>query len=120
MQKKVKLYSDSGKPVYLLKFYSIEKKDRIRLQFDLLKKHYENDVLCHQPIIFESDEEKQVCYLVLSYIDGTSGDSALAALGTDLQYQVGVQAGKELRKIHLITRDHSFNWYKKTVRKISK
>lgn len=46
-----------------------------------------------------------------------SGDTALPTLGTDLQYKIGEQAGKELRKIHLITQDNSSNWYKERLEK---
>ncbi|GIN71898.1 aminoglycoside phosphotransferase [Bacillus sp. J14TS2] len=115
--KKFKLSSGDDNPLYLLKIYNIEKRDRIKLQFDLLKRHYENNVLCQQPLIFELNEEEQVCYLLLSYIDGMSGDVALPTLGTDLQYKIGVQSGKELKKIHLITYDHSINWYNKRLEK---
>ncbi|MBM7585658.1 aminoglycoside phosphotransferase (APT) family kinase protein [Bacillus pakistanensis] len=115
--KKYKLYSVGCKPLYLLKIYTIEKRDRVEREFELLNKHYKNNVLCQKPIIFDFKKEEKICYVVLSYIDGTSGDTALATLGKDLQYEIGLQAGKELRKIHLITPDNSFNWYKKRLDK---
>lgn len=115
--KKFKLFSKSNKPLYILKTYDIEKKDRIRLQYNLLKNHYENNVLCHQPVVFGINEEEQNCYVILSYIDGMSGEVSLPSLGVDSQYKIGVQAGKELRKIHLISNGNSFNWYKKRLGK---
>jgi len=114
--RKFKLYS-SDKPLYLLKTYDIGKKDRVKRQFELLHNHYENGVLCHRPIIFGSNEKEQVCYLILSYIKGKSGDAALSTLEEGLQYKIGAQAGKELRKIHLVTQDSSYNWYKKRLEK---
>ncbi|GAB2565407.1 aminoglycoside phosphotransferase family protein [Gracilibacillus alcaliphilus] len=115
--KKYKLYSAEGKPLYLLKMYDILKKDRVKHEFELLKIHAKNEVSCPEAIIFNYKEEEQICYLILSYIDGASGDSTLAALEEELQYKIGLQAGKELRKIHLITPNHSFNWFKKRLDK---
>lgn len=115
--KKFTLFSKNNEPLYILKIYDIKKMDRIKLQFNLLKKHYENGVLCHQPIAFGIDEKKQICYLVLSYVGGISGDVVLSSMEPDLQNKVGIQAGEQLSKLHLITQNSSFNWYKKRLEK---
>lgn len=115
--KKYKLYSAERKPLYLLKIYDLKKKDRIKQQFKLLNKHYQNKVLCPKPVLFDFKEEEQICYLILSYLEGASGDIVLPTLTEDSQYKIGLQAGKELRKIHLMTPETSFNGYKKRLNK---
>ncbi|GGP14205.1 hypothetical protein [Oceanobacillus neutriphilus] len=108
--KKYKLYASENNPAYLLKIYDIWKKDRVKHEFELLNKHYQNKVLCQKAKLFGYSEKEQICYLILPYIKGKSGDAALPELGEHSQYKIGLQAGRELRKIHLLTPDSTFNW----------
>jgi aminoglycoside phosphotransferase (APT) family kinase protein len=58
--------------------------------------------------------------MVLSYLNGVSGDKSIPSRSVDEQYSLGVLAGKELRKIHLITPLIPFNWYGKRTAKYQK
>lgn len=115
--KKYKLYSSENNPAYLLKIYDFEKRDRIKHEFELLNHHYQNKVLCQKAKLFGYSEKEWICYLILPYIKGISGDIALPELGEHSQYKIGLQAGRELRKIHLLTPDITFNWYQKRFQK---
>ncbi len=95
----------------------LKKRDRIKHEFELLNHHYQNKVLCQKAKLFGYSEKEWICYLILPYIKGISGDIALPELGEHSQYKIGLQAGRELRKIHLLTPDITFNWYQKRFQK---
>ncbi|MBP1989908.1 aminoglycoside phosphotransferase family protein [Paenibacillus eucommiae] len=111
------LYSKGNKSKYVLKIYGIEKADRRSVEFDLLKRHYSHNVSCPLPVKFGINEEQQICYMILSYLDGVSGDTSLPLKSVEEQYSLGISAGEELKKIHVITPQKPFNWYEKRMRK---
>ncbi|TMV43740.1 aminoglycoside phosphotransferase family protein [Paenibacillus mesophilus] len=118
--KKYVLYSKDNVSKYILKVYGIEKAERRKVEFDLLKRHYNNNVSCQRPIKFGINAEHQACYMVLSYFNGVSGDKFIPSRSVEEQYSLGVLAGRELRKIHLITPLKPFDWYGKRTEKYQK
>lgn len=115
--KKYILYSNEDVSKYILKVYDIEKAERRKVEFDVLKQHYNNAVSCQRPIKFGIHAEHQACYMILSYLSGMSGDKAIPGRSVEEQYKLGVSAGKELRKIHFIHPMKPFDWYGKRTEK---
>ncbi|NGP45143.1 aminoglycoside phosphotransferase family protein [Bacillaceae bacterium SIJ1] len=111
------LYVKEGTGKYILKVYPSKQRERRKMQFALLQQHVSNHVSCHKPIKFGFDDELQMCYILLSYVRGESGDQWLPTKHIEEQYHLGVSAGKELRKIHLVAPTPSFNWYQKRTAK---
>jgi aminoglycoside phosphotransferase (APT) family kinase protein len=118
--KKYVLYSKDDAPNYILKIYGIEKAERRKVEFDLLQRHSKNNVSCQTPIKFGIHDEHQVCYIVLSYLDGVSGDKSIPCRHVEEQYNLGILAGQELRKIHSINPLKPFDWYGKRTEKYHK
>ncbi|WP_220376656.1 phosphotransferase [Paenibacillus sp. VMFN-D1] len=90
-------------PVYLLRIHEGSMYFRQRMEFELLRKHEANQVHCSKPLVAELVGHLDLCYLLLSYIPGVSGDEVLPGLAPEAQLQQGTAAGKELRKIHQVT-----------------
>ncbi|RKN85382.1 aminoglycoside phosphotransferase family protein [Paenibacillus ginsengarvi] len=110
--KKYVLYAGNV-PKYVLKVYGMGRAERRKEEFELLQRHVDNQVTCPKPVKFGSNEEHQVCYMILAYLDGTGGDKAIPGRSAEEQYLLGVLAGKELRKIHLVSPSVPFDWYGK-------
>ncbi|SHE15111.1 Phosphotransferase enzyme family [Chlamydia abortus] len=111
------LYSKDDAPQYLLKIYGMDKAERCKIKFDLLKRHFDNAVSCQRPIQFGIHDELQVCYIVLSYVQGESGDKSIPSKSVEEQYTLGVLAGKELKTIHRVTPAKPYDWYHKRTQK---
>jgi aminoglycoside phosphotransferase (APT) family kinase protein len=118
--KKYILYTKENTAKYVLKIYGIEKAYRRKVEFDLLNLHYNNNVSCQRPVKFGIKEEQQVCYTIMSYLNGVSGDISIPYKSIEEQYSLGLLAGRELRKIHLITPQEPFNWYDRRTEKYQK
>jgi aminoglycoside phosphotransferase (APT) family kinase protein len=52
------------------------------------------------PVTFGMVEALDLCYMVLSYVDGEDASERLSLMPADEQYSVGVEAGRELLKMH--------------------
>ncbi|MBE1442602.1 aminoglycoside phosphotransferase family protein [Paenibacillus sp. OAS669] len=118
--KKYILFTKDDEAQYLLKIYGIEKTERRKNQFDLMNQHFNNHVSCPKPVQFGVNDKHQVCYMILSYLKGGSGDKTISHQSVEEQYSLGVLAGKELRKIHFITPPQPFDWYQKRTLKYQK
>ncbi|MEK5640862.1 MULTISPECIES: phosphotransferase family protein [Paenibacillus] len=97
-------------PVYLLRIHEGRMYARQRMEFELLRKHEANQVRCSKPLVAELVGHLDLCYLLLSYIPGVSGDEVLPGLTPEAQLQQGTAAGRELRKIHQVTPEVPINW----------
>lgn len=115
--KKYILYTKEHVSQYILKIYGIEKADRRKAEFDLLNQHFQNHVLCQKPVQFGINEKHQVCYILLTYLEGISGDISIPLCSAEEQYHLGVLAGRELKKIHLVAPRTPFDWYRKRTQK---
>ncbi len=88
------------------------------MEFDLLRAHYDRGVRCSHPLEFGVVEASRLCYTLLGYIRGESGTGALSKLLKTTQYEIGVDAGRELRKPHELRHPSvDFDWFEKRVAK---
>lgn len=101
---------------YILKIYPLATFERIQQQRSFLSQHQKNHVHCQLPIFYDTLE--QWCYTISEYLAGKSLDRLLPCLSQEKQYELGMQAGQELQKIHLLACPNlHFNWYQARLRK---
>ena len=95
-------YDGQGKASYLLRTYAFEEDARKQQEFRVLEQLQQQGVLCSKPIAMGKLDELGLGYMLLSYVDGGDALDELPLLSNSKQYEIGVQAGAELRKIHQI------------------
>lgn len=49
---------------------------------------------------FGTSGDGSLCFMLLDFMEGTDGEAVLSGLAEQDQYRLGVQAGKELKKLH--------------------
>ena len=109
---------ERGDPVYLLRISSIEERGRRRSDFGLMQAHYHRGVKCSQPVEFGEDDSSGLCHILVGYIPGKTGSDELPKLSEQTQYEIGLDAGRELRKLHEMCHpDPDFNWFERRLAK---
>jgi len=89
-----------GSPRYLLRMSDPQWEQRRRSEFDMLGPLERHGVVAPRPVSFGKTRDGSYCFMVVTYVDGVAGEEALPALGPQQQYEIGLAAGCELRKIH--------------------
>ncbi|MEA4889228.1 MAG: phosphotransferase [Clostridiaceae bacterium] len=74
--------------------------DRKKNEFEYMKRIHELEVPIPQPIAFGICDGGKSIYTMLSWIYGDSDPKRLAALPKEIQYMLGIEAGKFLKTIH--------------------
>jgi aminoglycoside phosphotransferase (APT) family kinase protein len=111
-------YDRDDQPLYLLRTYTLEEEARKQQEFHVLEQMRDQDVLCSWPITIGVLQDHAMGYMLLSYIDGGDATDELPLLSESEQYEIGLQAGAELQKIHQIhAPDIIEPWYDRTVAK---
>ncbi len=87
---------------FLLRIFPLEEYARKSEEFAVLKMLTERDVRASQPIEIGHVPGEKQGYMLLSFIEGENASIALPRLSGRQQYQVGVEAGLELRKMHAV------------------
>lgn len=85
---------------YLIRLFPIEDANHRRIEFETIMVLSSFSDFVPEAIGFGVQENLGVAYMVLSYLPGKDGEEALSSLTELEQYQVGFQAGVELRKLH--------------------
>ena len=98
-------------PRYLLRFSDISFLERRRNDFALMRSHWERGTPCSRPYLFGTAKGADACYTLLSYIAGRNVEVALPELPEATQFEIGVEAGRELRKMHEMPHPNAgFDW----------
>jgi aminoglycoside phosphotransferase (APT) family kinase protein len=71
-------------------------------EFHMLGELNKHGVDISKPIEFGRLEELDICYMILSYIDGEDARDLLPTYSEKKQYEIGILAGQELWKMHQI------------------
>jgi len=113
-EKKFKLTIGQGNYVVrLAPFKSLVSKT---LEFELMSKLCENGVQCNNPIVmFKNEEQESVCS-VFSYLPGFDAEDCIAKIPTEIQYKIGVDAGRDLKRINGLSRETN-DWKKRKWKK---
>ena len=109
---------EGGRRTYLLRTSGIENSLRRRQDFELLRVHHKRGIRCSPPLEFGVDESGQLCYALLGYIPGESGSDAIPKLPQSTQYEVGMDAGRELCALHELRHPSGdLGWFERRVAK---
>lgn len=108
-----------GNPQYVLRTYSIQKEKDKENEFKMLQRMEEIGVRCTKPIESGVLPSLGLGYMIVSYIEGEEASEALPFLAEKEQYDIGIQAGLELRKMHQIpcTDDDVGAWHERMTAK---
>lgn len=97
---------------YLMRVCGIEHHKGCERVFHLMELHYANGVRCSEPLYIGVHEEASVCFSIYGYIQGDCAEDVLPSMPVQTQYELGIQSGRELHKIHRMPcPDSGFDWY---------
>lgn len=106
----------NGKIKCIVTLFQLESYERKLKQFNILRQMIERGVKTSTPI--DIDKYDGYGYMIVSYIEGVDGEECLTSLPEEVQYHIGLQAGKELRLIHQMKAPRKLNsWYERKKRK---
>lgn len=117
MENKYLVTTDDNEKI-LLRIIPIEQYARKREEFDVIKNLYFSEVKVPKPITFGQCEDFHICYYVLSYIEGADAAESLVDCSADEQYEIGLQAGRDLHTMHKFQAPKELGtWYERAIRK---
>ena len=91
---------EGTEPKYLLRLSAAELAARREIDFGILRMLAAAGIRCSTPHLFGLTVGGEACYSLLGFIPGGSAEKELPSLTADQQYEVGLDAGRELRKLH--------------------
>jgi aminoglycoside phosphotransferase (APT) family kinase protein len=91
----------------LLRIYDLKQKEQVFEQLKIMRTLHEMGVNCPKVYAFEEVNEHNLCYSITDWLDGEDGEEAIPKLDVQTQYEVGYDAGRELRLIHTLKTDQS-------------
>lgn len=97
--KKFYLETEDGQR-FLARISECSKYERKRDEYELLQKVSKIGIPIPAPKGFGYCEDKSKIYTLLSWVDGEDAQKFLPGLSQEKQYQLGMEAGKILRKLH--------------------
>lgn len=86
----------------LLRLSDISFYERKKSEFENLKLVFEQEINMSMPIDFGICDNGSKVYLLFTWLEGEDGLDILPTLNKHRQYELGVEAGKILRRIHII------------------
>ncbi|MBR3840463.1 MAG: phosphotransferase [Erysipelotrichales bacterium] len=114
------ILEDTNGTKYLLRISDKSLYEQKHKQFELLKKIESLDIYCSRPIEFGVLEDESV-YMILSYLEGIDGIEAIKTMSDKEAYELGVEAGKILKKLHKIDIPmQEYTWWDRYQRKMGR
>lgn len=95
------ILESSGGERYVLRLSDNDLYEKKKNQFELLKKIKFLGLNCSRPIEFGMYADGTV-YMLMSYLEGEDGETAVAELTDEEAYRLGIEAGNCLRKLHSV------------------
>lgn len=106
---------------YLLRTYDYKQHDRKKMEYKALLKMEEYGVNCSRPLQLGSIQDHGIGYMILTYIQGNDASEELPKYSSYDQYRIGLEAGRELLKIHQYDAPvHINSWYERKIIKHQK
>ncbi|PYZ94902.1 aminoglycoside phosphotransferase [Salipaludibacillus keqinensis] len=100
----------------LLRMFNLEELELKKTEYSIMEKMQDYHVTCSQPISI--GEVGNRGYMITSYIEGKDAEDEILKYSDQEQFNVGIEAGKELRKMHQLSApDHISSWYSRKVEK---
>ena len=100
--KKYFIESKTGEK-YLLRVNPIEYLARKEKEFNIIEDVYKLEINMSKPIDFGICNNGQSVYILLSWIEGKDLDEEITSFSDEEQYNIGIKAGKILKKLHSIS-----------------
>ena len=107
-EKKFKLTSERDD--FLARLSAIDAYAAKAKEFALVQQLYANGVQCNQPILIVQEAAAATVCTLYRYLAGVDAEETIGALPVAAQYQSGVEAGQDLRRIN--TRSRATNTWK--------
>lgn len=101
-EKKFKLTSERGD--FLVRLSPIAAYEAKAKEFALIQQLYANGVHCNQPILIVQEAAVSTVCTLYSYLTGVDAEEHTSSLPVAAQYQIGVEAGQDLRRINTLSR----------------
>ena len=98
---KYHIITDNGEQL-LLRISPITQYEAKEKEYDIVCKYATLGFEMSRPIAFGKCNNDQWVYMLLSWVEGEDLETVLPRLTTTQQYEIGIQAGEILRKIHSI------------------
>jgi len=94
------VFEGEDKPVYVLRTADLQQRERKFREFEAVRHIHGLGVRTSEPLAFGTIEELDQCYMIMRYVEGEDASDKLPFMTADEQYSVGVEAGRELLKMH--------------------
>ncbi|MCC2496997.1 aminoglycoside phosphotransferase family protein [Bacillus cereus] len=106
---------------YLFRTGDIKEYERKKIEFQILNEMVKRNVQAQRPIEIGILEEEGVCYSIFSYLEGEDAKKLLPTYSPKEQYDIGIEAGKDLAKMHTYEAPNNIlPWYERAMKKHSK
>lgn len=113
------VHMEDGENKLLLRMFNLEELELRKTEYSILEKMQDYNVTCSKPISI--GEVGNRGYLITSYIEGEDAEDEILKYSDQEQYNIGIEAGKELRKMHQLSApSHISSWYSRKVEKHKK
>ncbi len=106
-EKKFKLVIDQAD--YLARISPIQSLPGKTQEFNLMRTLFDSGVRCNQPSHLLIDENSSTVCTIFGYLAGVDAEEAIAEMPVEAQYEIGVDAGRDLKRINSL-RGETSNW----------
>ncbi|MBB4826425.1 aminoglycoside phosphotransferase (APT) family kinase protein [Sporosarcina luteola] len=113
------IHMQDGNNKLLLRLFHLEELELKKTEYSVLKRLQEYNVTCSKPIAI--GEVGNRGYMITSYIEGKDAEEEILKYSNEEQYTIGIEAGRELRKMHQLSAPvYIASWYARKVEKHKK
>ena len=103
---------------YLLRISSVKYLNIKKKEYKIMKDVYELGMNMSAPIGFGKCNNGKNVYVLLSWVDGTALDEEITTISEEKQYNLGIKAGRILKKFHSISApDGQEDWEQRMLKK---
>lgn len=100
----------------LLRVFNLKELEMKKAEYSILERMQDYNVSCSQPISIGEIGNRG--YMITSYIEGKDAEDEISKYSDQEQFNIGIEAGKELRKMHQLSApDYIPSWYSRKVEK---
>ncbi|MCQ6284418.1 MULTISPECIES: aminoglycoside phosphotransferase family protein [Bacillus cereus group] len=103
---------------YLLRIGDIKEYERKKIEFQILNEMQNRSVQAQKSIEMGLLAEEGECYSIFSYLEGEDAKKLLSTYSPKEQYDIGIEAGKDLAKMHTLEAPKNIlPWYERAMKK---
>ncbi|ANN32252.1 aminoglycoside phosphotransferase [Bacillus thuringiensis serovar coreanensis] len=115
------IITNANNEKYLFRTGDIKEYERKKIEFQILNEMVKRNVQAQRLIEIGILEEEGVCYSIFSYLEGEDAKKLLPTYSPKEQYDIGIEAGKDLAKMHTYEAPNNIlPWYERAMKKHSK